>query len=495
VVKLLVKDIEVSGSPLDKILNPRSIAFLGGSNSIENIGTSQLLNIIKGGYQGKVYPVHPREKEIMGLKAYLSVTDLPEPADVAVMVIPNTAVPEALEQCGKKGIRGAIIITAGYEEMGPEGRRLQDHLVQIARKHGIRFLGPNCIGIINSEIGLNTTWFAHLYKPGHVGIASQSGSYVTQTLPYFANLGLGLSKAISVGNQADIDMVDCLEYLGADPQTRAIALYIEGLKRPRQFMEVARKITPRKPVVAIYVGGTDAGRRASLSHTGSISGPDELYDGLFRQCGILRAWTLTDLFDWALALAQQPLPSNNRIIVLSNSGGPATSTADECNRQGLEVPPFDIEIQKKIRAITPLTASPKNPIDITMNYDLELIFKKLPELTLQLDQYDGMLFYGIFGPIHFEHKIKMADRSIEIPLDFFRNWMLEVCEAFVEIPEKYRKPIICSCFCGREDEAVAFLQDHGIPVYPAPERAVRAMAALWRYKQIKDNFKLSGNTR
>ena len=478
----------MSHNPLSAILEPDSIAFLGGSNSIQNVGTSQLLNIVKGGYRGKVFPVHPRENHVLGLRAYPSVMDLPEPADVAIMVIPSSAVPLALEQCGQKGISRAIIITAGYEEMGQEGRRLQDQLVQIARKYGIRFLGPNCIGVINSQINLNTTWFAHLYKPGHVGIASQSGSYVTQTLPYFANLGLGISKAISVGNQADIDMADCLDYLGSDPQTRSIALYIEGLKRPRLFFQIAKTITPQKPIVALYVGGTEAGRRAAQSHTGSLSGPDELYDGLFRQCGILRAQTLTQLFDWSLALASQPLPRGNRMIVLSNSGGPAASMADECNRHGLDVPPFDTTIQEQVRAMTPYTASPRNPIDITMNYDLDLIFKKLPRLTLNLDQFDGMLFYGIFGPIHFEHKIAMAEGVVEIPIDFLRQWMKKACESFAKLPEEFGKPIICSCFCGREDEAVAFLQDNGIPVYPAPERAVASMSALWRYKRIRSSL-------
>ncbi len=476
---------KVSENPLYRLLCPKSIAFFGASNSIENVGTSQLLNIVKGGYQGKVYPVHPKEKYVLGLKAHPTVMELPEPPDVAIMVIPNHAVSESLEQCGRKGISRAIIITAGYGEMGPEGHQLEAQLMEIASKYGIRFLGPNCIGVINSEISLNTTWFAHLYKPGHVGIVSQSGSYVTQTLPYFANMGLGISKAISVGNQADIDMVECLEYLAADPQTKAIALYIEGLKRPRDFITTAKSITPYKPIIALYVGGTEAGRRAALSHTGTLSGPDEIYSGLFSQCGILRARGLTDLFDWALALAQQPLPRGNRMIVLSNSGGPAASMADECNRNNLEVPAFDRQIQEKIRPMMPRIASPKNPIDITMNYDLDLIFKKLPQATLELPQFDGMLFYGIFGPIHFEHKIKMANGIVEIPLDFLRSWMRQACEAFVKFPEEYGKPIVCSCFCGREDEAVAFIQDHGIPVYPTPGRAVRAMAALWKYQQIK----------
>ena len=467
-------------------MNPKSIVFLGGSNSIQTVGTAQLLNIVKGGYKGKVYPVHLKEKTVLGLNAYPSITDLPEPPELAVMVIPNPAIPGALDECGKKGIRHAIIITAGYEEMGNEGKQMQQQLVEIAGRYGIRFLGPNCIGIINCSISLNTTWFACKYKPGKVGVISQSGSYVTQTLPYFAKLGLGLSQAISIGNQADIDMVNCLEYLSEDPNTKTIALYIEGLKNPRVFLELARRVTHKKPIVALYVGGTEAGSRSCASHTGSISGPDEVYGALFKQAGILRAQSFSDLFDWCLALAQQPLPAGNNIAILSNSGGPGTSMADECNRHELLVPKFDMGTQEKIRAITPLTASCKNPIDLTMNYDLGLLYKTLPDLILNLSNIDGMLLYGIFGPIHFREKMAMSDKLVDVPMELMELLMRETCGEFVEFPDKYRKPILCACFCGREDEAVTLIQDGGIPVYPTPGRAARAMAALREYKKIRD---------
>jgi acetyltransferase len=475
-------------NPLKTLMNPQSIVFLGGSNSLQTVGTAQLLNIVKGGYKGKVYPVHLKEKTVIGLKSYQNISSLPEPADLAVMVIPNPAIPGILEECGKKGIRHAIIITAGYEEMGHKGGQMQKALIHTCKQHGIRFLGPNCIGIINDHINLNTTWFPLKYKQGKVGIISQSGSYVTQTLPYFEKLGLGISQAISVGNQADIDMVDCLEYLSQDPGTEAIALYIEGLKRPSAFLELAKQITPHKPIVALYVGGTEAGSRACASHTASISGPDEIYGALFRQAGILRAKNFSDLFDWSLALAQQPLPSGNNMAILSNSGGPGTSMADECNRHGLYVPMFNKTTQEKIRAMTPLTASPKNPVDITMNYDLDLIFKKLPCLILDMPDIDGMLFYGIFGPMHFQDKKVLSEDLIDIPIDLMKKLMRDACARFVEFPDKNRKPILCACFCGREDEAVMLIQDGGIPVYPTPGRAVRAMGALWKYKKIRDGM-------
>ncbi|OPX18693.1 MAG: hypothetical protein BZ151_13300 [Desulfobacca sp. 4484_104] len=219
-------------NPLSIIMNPKSIVYLGGSNSLQTMGTAQLITLITGGYQGEIYPIHRKEKTVLGLKAYPSISSLDKPAELAVIVIPGKAIPGVLKECGEAGIHHAIIITAGYGEIGQKGASLQQELLAIARKYNIRFLGPNCIGIVNAPIGLNTTWFPNKYRAGKVGIISQSGSYVTQTLTYFEKLGLGLSQAISVGNQADIDMVDCLEYLGEDEQTRAIALYIEGIKRP-----------------------------------------------------------------------------------------------------------------------------------------------------------------------------------------------------------------------------------------------------------------------
>jgi len=477
-------------NPLQTIMNPRSIVFLGGSNSLQTVGTAQLINISKGGYRGKVYPIHLQEKTVLGLKAYPAVRDLPGPADVAVIVIPSKAIPAVLEECGRKGIRHAVIITAGYGETGADGQLLQKQLIEVARRHGIRFIGPNCIGVLNCHIDLNTTWFPCKYRAGNVGIISQSGSYITQTLAYFEKLGLGISQAISVGNQADIDIVDCLEYLGRDSDTRVIALYIEGLKRPGKFLKTARKITPAKPIIAVYVGGTEAGARSCVSHTGSIAGPDEIYSGLFRQAGIIRAHTFTDLFDWSLALAQQPLPKGRNMAVLTNSGGPGSSMADEANRCGLRVPLFDAATQAKIKAMTPLTAASGNPVDLTMNYNLDLIYKKLPDLILDMPNIDGMLFYGIFGSIHFRDKLALCREIVDVPLDLMEKWIQKTCGQFVQLADKYHKPILCACFCGREDEAVAMIQDGGIPVYPTPGRAVRAMAALWEYKKIQD--KLNG---
>jgi len=476
-------------NPLSTIMNPKSIVYLGGSNSLQTMGTAQLITLITGGYRGKIYPVHRKEKTVLGLQAYPNISSIGKPVDLAIIVIPGKAIPGILKECGEAGIQHAIIITAGYGEIGQKGAEAQQKLLEVARKYNIHFLGPNCIGIVNALINLNTTWFPNKYRAGHVGIISQSGSYVTQTLTSFEKLGLGLSQAISVGNQADIDMVDCLEYLGKDEQTRAIALYIEGIKRPMAFLETARKISARKPIVAVYVGGSTAGARSCSSHTASMAGPDEIYSGFFHQAGILRARNITDLFDWSLALAQQPLPGGKNIAIVTNSGGPGSSMANEAEHRGLDVPLFPPALQEKIKAMTPLTASAVNPVDITMNYDLELIYKNLPELLLKQQNIDGLLFYGIFGSIHFQDKLAFSGTPGDVTLGFMKQLMEKAGSEFIKLPEKLKKPILCACFSGREDDAVTRIQDGGIPVYPTPERAARAMAALWEYAKIKDKNK------
>ena len=286
----------IEKSPLYPIANPGSIAFFGASNHLSSMGSNLLASLQALGYPGRVYPVHPREATVRGLPAYRSVLDLPEAPDLAVLVLPADVVLPTLELCGRKGIPCAIIVSGGFREAGPAGAELEAKLLGIARRYGLRFLGPNCIGVANPHHRLNTTFLECEGRPGHIGLASQSGSFITQMFNYLARRSLGFSSAFSVGNEADLDLVDCLAYLGACPRTRVIALYVEGIRRGRRFMETARRIAAQKPIVAFYVGGSEAGGRAGRSHTGALSGPDEIYDAVFRQSGIIRAQSISELF-------------------------------------------------------------------------------------------------------------------------------------------------------------------------------------------------------
>ena len=267
----------------------------------------------------------------------------------------------------------------------------------MAKRYGIRFLGPNCRGLINSEISLNVTVTPLTGPPGLLGLASQSGTYLTQTLPYLYRKGIRFSKAVSVGNEADLGIIDVLEYLGEDPQTRAIILYSEGVRDGKRFLEVARRITPHKPVLAQYVGGSEAGARAGKSHTGSMAGPDYLYEGIFKQAGVIRTRTIEELYAHGWVLATQPPLKGRRVAVVTNSGGPGTAMAHSCSAGGLQVPPFSAALQEKIRALIPPYASAANPVDLTFNFDIQMLSVTIPDIIMHSGEVDALLLHGAMG--------------------------------------------------------------------------------------------------
>jgi len=473
--------------PLYTIMHPRSVAIVGASNDFSKMGTIQLMNLVAGSYPGKIYPIHPKEETVFGLKAYRNGRELPEPVDLAILTIPTAAVPAVLKDLGERGVKRAIVISGGFKEVGERGKELETEILSIARQYGIRFLGPNCIGVIHPSFHLNPTMYPYLHQFGGVGIASQSGTYVTQILPYLAKLQIGFSQAFSVGNGADLDLVDCLEYLAEDPETKAIAVYIEGIKRPRDFIQAASKASRAKPVVALYVGGTEAGSRSAASHTGSISGPDHLYDALFRQAGVIRAGTVEDLFEWAGALSLQPIPKGRNMAILTHSGGPASSLADACNRRGLKVPLFSARLQARIKELLPSTGSFRNPVDLTFFMDMGVMMEKLPRIILEDPEIDGLLIHGVMGSSFFRAISDIARKQVKVPsYEQVRKSFLGTMEAFIKLPQQYGKPVIASSFADRDDDAVKMAQDNGIPCFRAPERAVGAMAALCRYAEIRD---------
>ena len=468
--------------PLEKILAPESVVFLGASRNINTMGTFQLLQLLHGGYEGRIYPVHPTETELFGLKTYPSVADVPEAADTAVMVLPTHIVPDILAECGEKGIRHASIISGGFEEVGGGGPGLQLRIRDVAARYGITFNGPNCIGVINTRGKYNITWFPYPGEPGPVGLASQSGSYTCHTLNHITNLGSGLSKAISLGNEAVLDVVDCLDYFENDPETKSIALYIEGIRRGRAFVETARRVSRTKPITALYVGGTEAGARSGASHTAVLAGDDAVYDGILRQAGVIRARTIEELFDWSWVLAvQPPMPGDNAAIV-GNSGGPGTSMADAAERLGLAVPPFPADLQRKILKYLPATASAANPIDLTFTMNMTLLFfDTLPNLLLNRDFIHGMMVYGVFDTDIFVRQAEAAGSLDTSPMKAAAQMGDMFAASFAKMPAKYGKPIVGASFFTRNEYAsIRRLQDSGIPFLPTPERAA---AALWALRE------------
>ena len=458
---------------LDPIFRPGSIAVIGASDTFPKWGYRMVDRPLKSGYRGAIYPVNPKLKEVDGLRAYASVCDIPSDVDLAVIVVPAIAVPKAMAECVVKGVRGAVLITAGFAEAGQEGRTLQDEVVRIAREGKIRFVGPNGMGIWSSAARLNLS-FDEAPRKGRIAFVSQSGTFGGLLAQVASIKGYGLSKFISIGNQADLDAADYLDYLGEDEDTQAIVLYMEGFRDGRRFFEVAREIVKRKPIVIYKAGRSEAAARASISHTSSLIGSDEVFEALCKQVGMIRAYETEHLFDMAEALVSQPLPKGNRIAIIG-SGGQGVVTSDACGWMGLEVPEFDDETKARLKSELPAHAPvPSNPVDFAGALRTSLDEAKVADAIARLDYIDGIISNVPTYRSTADSEIDSAKRAIE------------GAGILAAIPRKYGKPVIT--FKWRRD-ASAMIQDildsAHIPAYETPEQCVRAMYALAKYAQIR----------
>jgi acetyltransferase len=474
-------------NPLHLLMNPQSIAVVGANNVVTKMGTVQALSIIKEGYKGKFFPVHPKEKTVLGVKTYASAEDLPEVPDLAMLIVPIKSVIPIIESFGKIGTKRAIIVTAGFKETGASGQKMENELNEVAKRYGMRFVGPNCLGIINSQISLNTTVFSIDEKPGLLGFASQSGTYVTQALPALRKRGIRFSKSLSLGNEANINMIDALEYLGEDEQTKAIILYIEGIRDGKRFVEVARKITPHKPVLAQYVGGSVSGARAGMSHTGAMAGPDFLYDGIFKQAGIIRVNSVEDLYANGWALATQPPLRGNRVGVMTNSGGPSTTISYLCDSVGLEVPRFSEGLQKEIREHIEPHASASNPVDLTFDVGIQKLAITLPEIMIKSGEVDAIVVHGAMMTGYLrEIYPHLKEIAGNISLEEFLKFGEPVINEAFELPRKCNMPFLISSFFDEDDCYTKGYQDNNIPVFRFPEKTAIALGCLYSYKKIKE---------
>lgn len=472
---------------LHGLMHPRSIAIVGASNNPSKMGTMHALSILKDGFNGPLYPIHPTEKIVLGQAAYSAVRDLPEAPDLAIFVLPAQHLPPLFEDFGKLGTKYAVIITAGFKETGEKGAAGERELVATARKYGMRFIGPNCMGVINRAISLNTTVSTVSGPPGSLGFISQSGTYVAQTVSYLQKRGIHFSKAVSVGNEADVSLVDVLEYLGEDAETKAISLYIESIRDVRRFLAVASKITLHKPVVAQYIGGSEAGARAGRSHTGAMAGQNHLYDGLFKQAGVIRVQSVEDLYGIGWALANQPPIRGNRIGIITNSGGPGSAIADTLEAEGCRVPPFSEALREKIRPLVPPHAPCGNPVDLTFSMDMEVMTETINRTVMTSGEIDGIVLHGAmstgFLRIVYPH---MADFFPGISIDdVLKNAEKDISKP-VRIPFETGIPMTVSAFFDREDHYTRQYEDNGVPVYDSPEKAARAMGKMVEWMQIRE---------
>ena len=476
----------MADNPLHKLMNPRSIAVMGASSNITRMGSVILTAIISGKFNGPVYPVHPKEDRICGLKAYRRLKELPETPELLILVIPTLLVPDILEEAGEMGIDRAIIITAGYDEVkSDEGRNLQNRINKIVAKYGIRYVGPNCIGIYNAFASLNTTVFPNKLPAGNIGMISHSGTYLSHMFPYLESLQFNFGEGISLGNASSIDTIDAMEYFEERDDIKVISMYLEGMHRADKFIETAKRISLKKPIVALYVGGTEEGARSSLSHTAAITVEDSVVDAAFRQSGVIRAEGIEELLDFAWAFAYQPLPKGDRMAIVSVSGGPASSMADAISRCGLKLPRFSQGIQDAIRKHLPHTGACVNPVDITYSMNEDAFARHIPEIVLRSDEIDGLFIYGMMSfKWVFEYKDILHNEMLNsLDLNVLEPATVKKAKDIVRYLQTYNKPILGSTFQNQTDPIIKAFRQEGIPVFSGPERSIKTMSAMNKYRQ------------
>ena len=447
---------------LESFFQPQSVAIIGASRDPEKLGYAVVYNLKNGGFPGALYPVNPKADRILGLQAYPSILDIPDPVDLAVIVIPYSYVPAVLEQCGQKGVSSVVVISAGFREAGREGLDRERELIEISQRYGLRLIGPNCLGVIDTDTPLNASFAAGMPPSGPIAFMSQSGALGTAVLDIAMAGSIGFSKFVSLGNKADVSEIDLLEAWEDDPASRVILIYVEGVPDGQKFIQVARRVTRKKPVVAIKSGVTAAGSRAVSSHTGSLAGSEAAYKAAFRQAGIIRATSMESLFDYARAFAYQPLLAGDRIGIVTNAGGPGILATDALEHAGLRIPRLTPETTRALTDYLPGAASAANPVDVLGDAMADR-YEQAIELVLQDPNVDGLIV--ILTP--------QAMTEIEA-----------TAHAVGRMAQKSTKPVL-GCFMGEERIRVGIdiLRQYEVPNYPFPERAAQALAAMSTYRR------------
>jgi acetate---CoA ligase (ADP-forming) len=455
----LQREHDAEARSIADLLAPSSIAVIGASRRPRTIGHEVLSNLLRGGFNGPIYPVNPNARAVSGVRAYPTITEVPDAVDLAVVTVPAAEVPEAVFQCAAKGVRGLVIISAGFAELGRARADAERELVELALRSGMRVVGPNCMGIINTNpaVSMNATFAPFVPTPGRIAFSSQSGALGIELLGRVAELGLGISTFVSVGNKADVSGNDLLQYWEEDADTDVILLYLESFGNPRKFAGLARRVSRSKPIVAVKSGRTQAGTRAAGSHTAALASSDVAVDALFRQAGVTRVDTLEELFDVAQVLAHQPLPAGRRVAIVSNGGGPGILAADACAGAGLEVPELSAETQARLRDFVSPDAGLRNPIDLVASATATT-YERALRTVLRDEQIDAVIV--IFVP-----------PLVTQPDDVAR----EVRAAAVDAGPK---PIV-ACFLGHHGipDALRSTQpdERSIPSFAFPESAAAAL--------------------
>lgn len=462
------------------------------------MGSMQLHNIITGGFEGAIYPIHPRLKEIQGRKAYRSVLELPEIPELAFIILPPIAVPKVMEECGEKGVKYLIITSGGFRESGSDGKILSHQIDKIAKKYSMRFIGPNCLGVYNGWYGgnnknclyLNTMWISQVPERGNISITSQSGTIACHLAWHARRLGIKIGKSFSNGNERNVDIVDILSYLKDDPQTDVIGLYIEEIKRGQEFVKLAKEVSKQKPIVAIYAGGTEAATRSIMSHTGSIGGSQEIFEAVFKKTGIISSNTITDFlyylgtFSWAKK--NNIFPSGNRVAIITDSGGAGAMMTKASEIYGLSVPEFSNKLQEKLRTYVPPTGSVNNPIDVTFDMDLSKLYLKYPKILAKSGEIDGIFIYGVFD---FREIMDIVNKIIPLRNKALLN-INETIEKLVilRIKNMIRRLKIPIFYIGPQPYETSMNQmflRNGIPIFDLWDQPTKCFEALVRYNHFR----------
>jgi acetyltransferase len=444
---------------MKRLIEPRSVAIIGANDKIDKVGGAVTRNALGGKYTGKIYLVNPNTTEMFGQKVYPDIESIPDDIDLVEVVVHASLVPGILEQAAKKSIKGAIIISSGFAEVGR--RDLQDQITEISQQNGISTLGPNCFGLINTEIDLDLSFTFSKPLKGSIAFVSQSGAMCCGTLDWAAKEEVGFSKFINLGNKCDVDEADCLAYLQDDQQTKVIAMYVEGIRNGRKLFEAVKAVSKKKPIIILKSGVTESGAKAALSHTGSVAGNMGIVGAALTQAGAIIVEDIEELYD-AMQVFSQPCPKGRNVALISNAGGLGVVTADWCSKQGLTLPELPPKTVKELTAILPSIASPRNPIDMTGNANYQR-YKEAIEIASASENIDIIIALYVSQGL--------------VPSE-------EPARAIVDASKVCGKPLL-AYFLGGSNilNGTQILKSGGIPFYSSPKRVARSAAVLASYRR------------
>jgi acetyltransferase len=447
---------------LDKLFNPKTIAVIGATNKTGHVGYALMRNLLGGSYDGIIYPINPKRKSIMGVKTYPSISKTPDKIDLAIIATPASTVPSIVKECGISGVHGIVIVSAGFKEIGKEGELMCEEIIETAREYNMRIIGPNCLGFMRPKVNLNASFANKMALPGKISFISQSGALGTAILDWSVKQNVGFSYFVSIGSMIDVGFHDLIDYFGNDPNTSSILIYMESLSNARKFLSAARAFARTKPIIVLKVGKSAEGAKAAMSHTGTMTGNDAVFDAAFKRAGIIRVNTIGQLFSSAQTLAMQPRPLGNKLAIITNAGGPGVIATDTLIAKGGELSKISSKTMSKLNEVMPAAWSKSNPIDVLGDADAER-YKKAVELCLKDKGVNGAL-------------IILTPQAMTDPKT--------VAKEIVTLSNKYNKTLLTS-WMGEDDvrEGREILEKGNIPVYRTPENAVECFIEMCNYSK------------